>query len=523
MSKKVVGALLLLVLSVIVVVVAWLLLPMLQDRHQSHTSDAAKASEKIRIGVDNWIGYFPLCSQEMKSAMHQAGYILICEDDRADYAERMQRLKNGELDFAVATVDSYLLNAKAHGFPATIVSVIDESKGGDAILTREKNVNSLDDFKGRNDLRVAFTPSSPSHYLLKAAADHFNVPELLPSAGSHRIETAGSEQARDKLFTGAADVAVLWEPDVSKALEQEGVKKVLGTEDTQRLIVDILLVNREYSQKSPKVVKLLLSTYFSILKKYRSDEKLLRKHVKKQTKLTDQQITVMLSGVHWASFNENCEQWFGIGVPGAETEESLVETLESTAAVLISAGDFSTTPIPNNNPYRLTNSSFLEELFTQGMGGFSVPANNTVLKESKDSLEARFTPLDDKGWQKLKEIGTLRIDPIIFQSGSTQLTLIAKQVVDNTIARLKHYPHFRVIVRGHTGTRGDTTANEQLSQQRAEAVARYMTITYSIDQNRLYTEGVGGSMPLEKKSGESDRAYQYRLPRVELILVREEI
>ena len=70
------------------------------------------------IGVDNWIGYFPLCSDEMRKRMRTAGYVLHCEDDKADYPKRLRTLKSNELQFAVATVDAYLLNGPAAGFPA---------------------------------------------------------------------------------------------------------------------------------------------------------------------------------------------------------------------------------------------------------------------------------------------------------------------------------------------------------------------------------------------------------------------
>jgi outer membrane protein OmpA-like peptidoglycan-associated protein/ABC-type taurine transport system substrate-binding protein len=523
MKKRIIGAVLLLVLALVLIVSVWFLMPYLLDWRQTDTSDASKLKTKIRIAVDNWIGYFPLCSPEMKSAMRQSGYLLVCEDDSADYPGRMKKLKSGEIDFAVATIDSYLLNAAPFSFPATIVMVIDESKGGDAILARQETVASLGDINSKSDVRVAFTPGSPSHYLLKAAADHFNVPGLLPSSGSRRIETDGSEKAKEKLLTGAADVAVLWEPDVSKALEHEGIKKILGTEDTEKLIVDILLVNREFSQKSPQVVKQLLADYFQILKRYRDGPELFLKHVKKETGLSDDKVSLMLQGVHWSSFTENTDKWFGISLPGIFVEEGILETIDATVKVLMTAGDFSQNPVPDKNPYRLINSSFLEELFAGGMSGFTIPGGNVNSSVTAGSLEARFSQLDENGWSSLKEIGTLRMDPVIFQQGSHALSVTAKQVIDNGVERLKHYPHFRVVVRGHTGTRGDHQENAKLSRLRAEAVVRYMTITYGIDDNRLKIEGRGGEMPLPKKAGESERTYQYRLPRVELSLLREDI
>lgn len=523
MQKRIIGALLLLTLASAVLVAVWMLLPRILDRRQTDTSDAARVREKVRIGVDNWIGYFPLCSPEMKNSMRQAGYQLVCEDDSADYPERMRRLKEGDLDFAVATVDSFLLNAQPFSYPATIVMVIDESKGGDAILTRRQDLGGLDDLKGRSDIRVAFTPGSPSHYLLKAAADHFNVPELLPPPGSRRIETDGSAKAGEKLLAGAADVAVLWEPDVSKVLARGGIKKILGTEDTERLIVDILLVNRDFSKRSPQVVQQLLASYFRVLKTYRDDPALLTKQVQNETGLTEETVATMLKGVHWATFMENCEEWFGIGLPGTYAEEEIIDTVEATVRVLTAAGDFVQPPVPDNDPYRLTNSSFLEGLFTGGISGFTLPGGKAGEPLKTVTLEARFSPLDAEHWASLKEVGTLRVDPIIFQSGSTSLSMLAKEIIDSAVMRLKHYPNFRVVVRGHTGTRGDVQENLALAQQRAEAVARYITITYGVDTNRLHVEGKGGGMPLERRAGESERAYQYRLPRVELLLVREEI
>ena len=87
---------------------------------------------------------------------------MIIEDDKADYAGRMEKLKKGDIQFAVATVDSFLLNAHSVDYPGTIVMVIDESQGGDCILAKADVAKNLSDLKGKNDLRVAFTPGSPA-------------------------------------------------------------------------------------------------------------------------------------------------------------------------------------------------------------------------------------------------------------------------------------------------------------------------------------------------------------------------
>jgi len=119
-------------------------------------------------------------------------------------------------------------------------------------------------------------------------------------------------------------------------------------------------------------------------------------------------------------------------------------------------------------------------------------------------------------------VGTLKLDPIIFQHGDSSLDVLGKEVVDRAVELFSHYPHFRIVVKGHTGTRGDPDENQRLSQERAEAVSRYLTVAHNIDPKRIRAVGYGGERPLARSEGESLRAWQYRLPRVELVLARDE-
>ena len=63
--------------------------------------------------------------------------------------------RDEELEFAVATVDSYILNGSPLNYPGTIVAVIDESKGGDAIVAWKDRLSSLDALKANTDYKIA--------------------------------------------------------------------------------------------------------------------------------------------------------------------------------------------------------------------------------------------------------------------------------------------------------------------------------------------------------------------------------
>lgn len=74
-----------------------------------------------------------------------------------------------------------------------------------------------------------------------------------------------------------------------------------------------------------------------------------------------------------------------------------------------------------------------------------------------------------------------------------------------------------VTILGHSGNTGDAAANLELSVARAD-LARTVAQDLGISADRLTVQGLGGGRPLAKMDGESARAYQSRLSRVEVTL-----
>jgi len=518
MNKHVKLAMILVILGVIAMVGGRFAMPFIEDFRQKNSSDAKGTKGKIRIGSDNWVGYFPLCSGEMKKRMRQSGYLLECVDDQADYEQRFKKLKSGDIEFAVGTVDSYVINGDGFDYPGTIISVLDESKGGDAIVAWADKISSIDDFKSKQGYKIAYTPASPSHHLLKAISAHFDI-EAFRNSSSWAVETNGSSDALKKLLNKEVGAAVLWEPDVSKALSKKGLKRVIGTEDTSKLIVDVLIAGRKFSKDNPQVVELLLREYFETLKYYRENQDEYIDDIADAYDMKKAEVKSLLKGVEWASLTDNAQRWYSEVNTSALKEEALIETIESTIKILKEFGSIKSNPIPNGDPYRITNSEYIKKLY-KSMQQFGRSAERS--KPSEDSITKQFKALSDAAWNSLRELGTLKIRPIVFASGTDGLTLDGKSELDIAIENLKHYPNFRIEIRGHTGARGDKQQNKLLSEERADAVKRYLDITYGISQNRMRAIGFGGEKPLPRKTGESFRSYNYRLPRVELVLVTEE-
>ena len=482
------------------------------DQQQANTSDAAGIKETIRIGVDSWVGYFPLCSPEMQKRMYKNGYKLECISDDANYAVRYQKLEDQKLDLAVGTVDSYLINGEQAKWPGSIIAVLDESKGGDAVVAYEDEIKSLDDLKNNQNLSIAYTPDSPSHHLIKSLAVHFDI-KRLQEADNWAIETNGSHDALAALKSGKARAAVLWEPEVSKALKIPGVKRVIGTESTQKLIVDVLIASRDFSQQNPEAIRGLLNAYFRTLRHYRTNEAELVSDLAGWTGLSKGENQQLLKGVAWKGLLANADLWFGLGDPMADV--GLIDTIQSSRMVLETYAGTDAINLPDNDPYRLIYSAPMKQLFKILKSGGSL--------DDPGSQTANFKPLNDREWSDLQTVGTLKVRPVSFLSGSDSLSLEGKELLDDAAKSLKHYPTFRLMVAGHTSTQGDPEANAALSQDRSDAVARYLVNTHGIDRNRVGTKGFGGEQPLKREAGESLRAFRYRLPRVELVLKRDPI
>jgi outer membrane protein OmpA-like peptidoglycan-associated protein len=88
---------------------------------------------------------------------------------------------------------------------------------------------------------------------------------------------------------------------------------------------------------------------------------------------------------------------------------------------------------------------------------------------------------------------------ITFVTGSAQLTAPAKATLDTLAGAMKHerLAKANFTIEGHADPRGSASANQTLSQARAQSVADYLAKAHGLDLTRLKAEGKGASEPLK--------------------------
>ena len=75
-----------------------------------------------------------------------------------------------------------------------------------------------------------------------------------------------------------------------------------------------------------------------------------------------------------------------------------------------------------------------------------------------------------------------------------------------------------VVALGHTDSMGTQAYNQQLSEKRARAVADYLS-NKGIPNEKIFTEGRGGSQPIASNSSEAGRAMNRRVD-IEVVTAR---
>ncbi|NBP66587.1 MAG: OmpA family protein, partial [Bacteroidetes bacterium] len=101
-------------------------------------------------------------------------------------------------------------------------------------------------------------------------------------------------------------------------------------------------------------------------------------------------------------------------------------------------------------------------------------------------------------------IGTVYMEEIEFEKGSSILPPMAEPILNNMYSALKSSPNVKLEIRGHTDDIGKEEDNEQLSLSRAQSVAGAL-IARGISKSRLIISGKGESMPLVPNDSEASR------------------
>lgn len=106
---------------------------------------------------------------------------------------------------------------------------------------------------------------------------------------------------------------------------------------------------------------------------------------------------------------------------------------------------------------------------------------------------------------------------VLFGLNKSTLTTDDKQSLDQLIQSVKALKHYVIQVQGYTDRTGPEQYNLQLSERRADAVVRYLTLNGNIPLVKIYTLGYGNASPVAPNDTRAGRAKNRRVDVVVLV------
>jgi len=98
---------------------------------------------------------------------------------------------------------------------------------------------------------------------------------------------------------------------------------------------------------------------------------------------------------------------------------------------------------------------------------------------------------------------------IFFDIGKANLRPESNAELDRLTKLMQDVPSLKIEIGGHTDNTGSATLNQKLSQERADAVVRYL-VSKGISASRMNAKGYGDSMPVATNSNEDGRQQNRR-------------
>lgn len=449
-----------------------------QEEIERTTSGSSRYERTITIGADAFSGYAVLRSDAFAKELAKEKIRLKVEDDGADYSLRLDGLASGAMDLAAFPVDALLTACEASGqTPATIIAIIDETSGADAMLANKTQFPKIDALDN-SDLRFVLVGNSPSETLARVVMSDFDLSNL---ADDPFVRLNSPEEVVRRYRNSDAstqEAYVLWEPYVSQVKGNPAMHVLIDSSTFTGYIVDSLVVNRDFLAKQPEIVDKVLRAYFRALFEYRESDKLkalVRQDAKNGgTELSDAELDALIGGIRWRTTLDNFT-YFGLRDGALPHIEDILIRVNN---VLQKTGGLASDPT-NGKPNRL----FYERSIANLQSSDFYPDQNS----DESAEKAKFRALSDQQWERLVPVGTIRLDQLVFARGSARLSSRSEATLQELIEKLNSWPRYYLSIQGNAASRGNMEANRKLAAQRAQAALEYL-LDHDIEPERLRAE-----------------------------------
>jgi NitT/TauT family transport system substrate-binding protein len=217
----------------------------------NNASGSTKYSGTIHIASSTWTGYALIYLANAKGIWKQHGLDVNFKDIE-DPNDRFIALAAGRLEGMASTVDAFA-RQQSNGVAAVEVFPIDASVGGDGILAAN-TIQTVADLKGK---KVAVNQGSVSEWFLAQVLQKNGL-----SLKDVTEQNMKSGEAGAAFVAKRVDVAVTWEPWLTKAAARTDGHVLVSSKAYPDLIMDSFAFRKDFIQKYPDTIKDFMKAYY---------------------------------------------------------------------------------------------------------------------------------------------------------------------------------------------------------------------------------------------------------------------
>jgi NitT/TauT family transport system substrate-binding protein len=501
------GKVLLLILAVGIAIGGWRLWENYSSDGSDGTSvggDQGLLGRPLRVGIVTWPGYaggivanngFKPGKESIYWKNHKLLVEFMLMEDVDARAKAFASGGKDGVDIVWSTVDFWANELPGFikgGVKARAVIQVDWSRGGDAIVA-DKSIQSIEDLKSK---RVSLALFTPSHWLLEYSLENSSLDDTEQTKVVRNIVGKNaSPDARADFVAGKVEAAVMWEPDVTEALQKrKGSHVIVSTRDATNLIADLMVAREDFIKQHPDVVKAFVHGWLDGTVEANTHPdivvKLLMENEPLYKDLGEEETRNGLATVKWAGLPDNTKMF---GLDGSEPFFDKI--FDQASSAWVKRGYIS----QRVSPSEAKDDSFLRTIYS------ALPAN---ARPKGSDPDIQIPPPDDK----YKNAPPPMSKPvhIFFATGSSELDQNAKQVLDEQVKLLPQtFANAYIRVEGNTDNTGDPGLNVTLSDARALAVVDYL-VGHGLNRAQFIHQGNGSKKPVADNRTADGRAKNRR-------------
>ena len=387
------------------------------------------------------------------------------------------------------TLDSYPVEASQSGTmtDARYFMIHNFSAGADVIVST-KNIKRVADLKGKT---IVCSEGTASHSLL------LNVLAAngLSNSDVKIITTGYGADVATAFKAGTADAAVVFCPDDDACIKDgpAGTHVLVSTKDIQTLVTDGFLAHEEWLKDNPETAKKIAEALLWANSEMSNPETYKEVcHVFSQEfDVPEEDVLTVGSKINFATLDDNIN-WFGLNT---EYDEITGESLYTKMSQVYGGIGLAKATLPWR---KVSETAIVESMMASNEIGNDQTANGTAKRKfAAPSIEVKSTEAFSD-----KEV------IIEFPVDGSALSVDAETIIEREMLPIiKQFNNCYVRIEGNTDNTGNYQHNMELSKQRAQSVANYLS-RQGVDKNRFIVEGNGPKRAIADGVTGSNQAYR---------------